>query len=42
MTEDAAEFIDGRVEKFNAIILATGYKSNVSSWLNVCMDFIFM
>ncbi|KAM7493239.1 hypothetical protein LguiB_027848 [Lonicera macranthoides] len=27
------EFIDGRIENFDAIILATGYKSNVPSWL---------
>ncbi|XP_065850091.1 indole-3-pyruvate monooxygenase YUCCA2-like [Euphorbia lathyris] len=27
------EFIDGRTENFDAIILATGYKSNVPSWL---------
>ncbi|TXG62053.1 hypothetical protein EZV62_013416 [Acer yangbiense] len=29
----AAEFIDGRTENFDAIILATGYKSNVPIWL---------
>ncbi|KAK2661167.1 hypothetical protein Ddye_007700 [Dipteronia dyeriana] len=29
----AAEFIDGRLENFDAIILATGYKSNVPIWL---------
>ncbi|KAK8523382.1 hypothetical protein V6N13_113325 [Hibiscus sabdariffa] len=29
----AVEFIDGKTEKFDAIILATGYKSNVPSWL---------
>ncbi|QDP16901.1 YUC6 [Turnera subulata] len=28
-----AEFVDGSTEKFDAIILATGYKSNVPSWL---------
>ncbi|XP_030543161.1 indole-3-pyruvate monooxygenase YUCCA6 [Rhodamnia argentea] len=27
------EFVDGRIEKFDAIILATGYKSNVPTWL---------
>ncbi|KAJ6674089.1 INDOLE-3-PYRUVATE MONOOXYGENASE YUCCA6 [Salix viminalis] len=27
------EFIEGKTENFDAIILATGYKSNVSSWL---------
>ncbi|KAL8237064.1 hypothetical protein R6Q59_018145 [Mikania micrantha] len=27
------EFVDGRVEKFDAIILATGYRSNVPTWL---------
>ncbi|CAM8967500.1 unnamed protein product [Rhodiola kirilowii] len=29
----AVEFVDGRVENYDAIILATGYKSNVPSWL---------
>ncbi|KAE7998745.1 hypothetical protein FH972_003256 [Carpinus fangiana] len=29
----AVEFADGVVENFDAIILATGYKSNVPSWL---------
>ncbi|XP_020098419.1 probable indole-3-pyruvate monooxygenase YUCCA4 [Ananas comosus] len=28
-----AKFVDGREEKYDAIILATGYKSNVPSWL---------
>nr|GEU48455.1 indole-3-pyruvate monooxygenase YUCCA2-like [Tanacetum cinerariifolium] len=30
---DNVEFVDGRIEKFDAIILATGYRSNVSTWL---------
>ncbi|KAM7509509.1 hypothetical protein LguiA_019962 [Lonicera macranthoides] len=30
---DTVEFVDGRVEKFDALILATGYKSNVLNWL---------
>ncbi|KAF2303917.1 hypothetical protein GH714_024519 [Hevea brasiliensis] len=29
------EFVDGSTENFDAIILATGYKSNVPSWLKV-------
>jgi len=29
------EFVDGRTENFDAIILATGYKSNVPYWLKV-------
>ncbi|GMH12429.1 hypothetical protein Nepgr_014270 [Nepenthes gracilis] len=29
----AVEFVNGRTEHFHAIILATGYKSNVPSWL---------
>ncbi|PON94565.1 Flavin monooxygenase-like enzyme [Trema orientale] len=33
LTQHAAEFIDGKVESFDAIILATGYKSNVMTWL---------
>ncbi|XP_076910072.1 indole-3-pyruvate monooxygenase YUCCA2-like [Bidens hawaiensis] len=35
------EFVDGRLEKFDAIILATGYRSNVTTWLKVCYKFIF-
>ncbi|XP_052198693.1 indole-3-pyruvate monooxygenase YUCCA2-like [Diospyros lotus] len=27
------EFVDGKIENFDAIILATGYKSNVPTWL---------
>lgn len=29
------EFVDGRQEDYDAIILATGYRSNVPSWLKV-------
>ncbi|KAF9620302.1 hypothetical protein IFM89_011037 [Coptis chinensis] len=32
-TNKGAEFVDGRVEEFDSIILATGYRSNVPSWL---------
>lgn len=33
--EHGVEFIDGRTENFDVIILATGYKSNVPYWLKV-------
>ncbi|KAE8736101.1 hypothetical protein F3Y22_tig00000170pilonHSYRG00034 [Hibiscus syriacus] len=33
ITQRAVEFVDGRKEDFDAIILATGYKSNVPQWL---------
>ncbi|KAL3745349.1 hypothetical protein ACJRO7_014452 [Eucalyptus globulus] len=33
ITKNGAKFLDGQEEKFDSIILATGYKSNVSSWL---------
>ncbi|KAK2645690.1 hypothetical protein Ddye_020885, partial [Dipteronia dyeriana] len=33
LTQHGVKFTDGRVENFDAIILATGYKSNVPSWL---------
>ncbi|KAJ8637614.1 hypothetical protein MRB53_011881 [Persea americana] len=33
LTGHGAEFVDGRVSAFDAVILATGYKSNVPSWL---------
>jgi len=32
------EFADGSTENFDAIILATGYKSNVPYWLKVSYD----
>ncbi|KAF7152193.1 hypothetical protein RHSIM_Rhsim01G0094700 [Rhododendron simsii] len=31
----SVEFVDGRIQDFDAIILATGYKSNVPSWLKL-------
>lgn len=34
-TDKGVEYIDGRQENFDSVILATGYKSNVSSWLKV-------
>ncbi|KAK6944978.1 Flavin monooxygenase-like [Dillenia turbinata] len=33
LTSYAVEFVDGQVENFDAILLATGYRSNVPSWL---------
>ncbi|KAM0938389.1 putative indole-3-pyruvate monooxygenase [Dioscorea sansibarensis] len=33
LTEYSVEFVDGTLEDFDAIVLATGYKSNVPSWL---------
>ncbi|KAK6927408.1 Flavin monooxygenase-like [Dillenia turbinata] len=33
LRRNLVEFVDGRMENFDAIILATGYKSNVPSWL---------
>ncbi|KAJ4957420.1 hypothetical protein NE237_024531 [Protea cynaroides] len=33
LTHHTSEFLDGRVEDFDAIIFATGYKSNVPTWL---------
>ncbi|XP_019446326.1 PREDICTED: indole-3-pyruvate monooxygenase YUCCA2-like [Lupinus angustifolius] len=33
LAKNAVEFVDGKIESFEAIILATGYKSNVPSWL---------
>lgn len=35
ITKNGAKFIDGQEEEFDSIILATGYKSNVTSWLKV-------
>ncbi|CAA3009737.1 indole-3-pyruvate monooxygenase YUCCA6-like [Olea europaea subsp. europaea] len=33
LRHQSVEFVDGKSENFDAIILATGYKSNVPSWL---------
>lgn len=32
-SDKGVEYVDGRQEEFDAVILATGYKSNVPSWL---------
>ncbi|KAJ4840830.1 putative indole-3-pyruvate monooxygenase YUCCA3 [Turnera subulata] len=32
-TTYGAEFADGHVEEFDSVVLATGYRSNVTSWL---------
>lgn len=39
LTRKTVEFVNGRKENFDAIILATGYKSNVPSWLKVLTTF---
>ncbi|CAN4127862.1 unnamed protein product [Withania somnifera] len=33
LKHDIVEFVNGQTEEYDAIILATGYKSNVPSWL---------
>ncbi|KAI5669347.1 hypothetical protein M9H77_19200 [Catharanthus roseus] len=33
LTRNCVEFVNGKTEKFDAIIFATGYKSNVPAWL---------
>ncbi|KAL3532443.1 hypothetical protein ACH5RR_005964 [Cinchona calisaya] len=33
LMRNSVEFVDGMVESFDAIILATGYRSNVPTWL---------
>lgn len=35
ITCNGAKFVDGQEKDFDSIILATGYKSNVPTWLNV-------
>ena len=35
ITRNGARMMNGQEEEFDAIILATGYKSNVPSWLKV-------
>ncbi|XP_010254247.1 PREDICTED: probable indole-3-pyruvate monooxygenase YUCCA4 [Nelumbo nucifera] len=36
ITRTGARFVDGQEKEFDAIILATGYKSNVPCWLKSC------
>lgn len=36
------EFIDGQIHEFDAIIMATGYRSDVSSWLQVNLRVFFL
>ena len=35
ITRSGVKFMDGQEKKFESIILATGYKSNVPTWLKV-------
>lgn len=35
ITKNGARFTDGQEKEIDAIILATGYKSNVPTWLKV-------
>ncbi|XP_028791790.1 probable indole-3-pyruvate monooxygenase YUCCA1, partial [Neltuma alba] len=36
ITRNSVKFVDGQEREFDAIILATGYKSNVPTWLKGC------
>ncbi|XP_062164806.1 probable indole-3-pyruvate monooxygenase YUCCA4 [Alnus glutinosa] len=36
ITRNGARFMDGQEKEFDSIILATGYKSNVPTWLKGC------
>lgn len=40
--EHGVEFIDGTIESFDVVILATGYKSNVPYWLKVLSLFFYI
>lgn len=35
ITRNGARFMDGQEKEFDSIVLATGYKSNVPTWLKV-------
>ncbi|XP_022929727.1 probable indole-3-pyruvate monooxygenase YUCCA4 [Cucurbita moschata] len=39
ITRNGAKFMDGQEKEFDSIILATGYRSNVPSWLKHGCDF---
>ncbi|KAB1204546.1 putative indole-3-pyruvate monooxygenase YUCCA4 [Morella rubra] len=36
ITRNGAKFMDGQEKEFDSIILATGYRSNVPTWLKAC------
>ena len=40
ITRNGAKLMNGQEKKFDAIILATGYRSNVPSWLKVKFNLI--
>lgn len=42
ITRNGAKFLDGQEKEFHSIILATGYKSNVPSWLKVSMTHFYI
>lgn len=35
LVSGGAEFVDGQIEEYESIILATGYRTNITSWLKV-------
>ena len=37
ITKNGAKFMDGQEKEFDSIIFATGYKSNVPTWLQVSL-----
>ncbi|GMJ07229.1 YUCCA4 [Hibiscus trionum] len=39
ITRNGAKFVDGQEKEIDSIILATGYKSNVPTWLKGCESF---
>ncbi|PON57950.1 Flavin monooxygenase-like enzyme [Parasponia andersonii] len=39
ITRNGARFMDGQEKEFDSIVLATGYKSNVPTWLKSCEFF---
>nr|QLD98961.1 YUCCA4 [Lilium sp. c96298] len=41
ITRTGAKFVDGKEEQFDSIVLATGYRSNVPSWLKGVDDGFF-
>lgn len=42
ITRNGAKFVDGKEKEFDSIIFATGYKSNVPSWLKVSITHLWM
>ena len=42
ITRSGAKFLDGQEKEYDSIIVATGYRSNVPTWLKVTKFNLFL